>query len=204
MKSNENVKVQRSKQNFKNAYIELIALKGYSQVTVSNIVEQAGYNRSSYYKYFDGKEAITAEIMDEFMEGFIAVAKKNSNSRISQLEDATNHTIELFEHIKNNKTYFKLLTFEDTLPHIQDKFISVIVNILDKEIVFLTGDNDENHNDYLNSFRAFGTYGFILTWIKNDFDISPSQAAKHLINFYIKSYTSVMHVKYHEEPYSEI
>ncbi|WP_282020247.1 TetR/AcrR family transcriptional regulator [Planomicrobium okeanokoites] len=49
--NNENLSPQalRTKQDFKKAFTELINEKGYSHVTVTDIVQRAEYNRATFY-----------------------------------------------------------------------------------------------------------------------------------------------------------
>ena len=53
--SEDGRRMRRSKKSFKKNFIDLIQEKGYKNVTVTDIVERADYNRSTFYMYFRDK-----------------------------------------------------------------------------------------------------------------------------------------------------
>ena len=50
---------ERTKRHLKEAYIELINEKGYSHVSVTDIVHRAQYNRATFYLYYLDKFHLT-------------------------------------------------------------------------------------------------------------------------------------------------
>ena len=53
------------------ATIDLVAEKGYDDTTVDDIVDRANYSRSTFFRYFGGKEDVLfADLPDRFVEVF--------------------------------------------------------------------------------------------------------------------------------------
>lgn len=79
-------RVRRTKQTLKKILIELIALKGYENITVKDIVESADYNRTTFYRHYSNKEEILDELIEEMINKFIkAFRAPYKNTRIVKL-----------------------------------------------------------------------------------------------------------------------
>ena len=74
----EDLRVTKSKLAIKQAFIELVEIKGYSKVSVSDIAKKANINRNTFYLHFEDKEYLVKEILQE---------------HISKIEDALGTTI---------------------------------------------------------------------------------------------------------------
>jgi len=59
---------QRSREAIKEAALELFARQGYTHTTVSQIATRAGVSKGLLYNYFDGKEDLLYQIIEEQIE----------------------------------------------------------------------------------------------------------------------------------------
>jgi len=51
-----------------NAALELIALKGYQQMTIQDILDQLGISKGAFYHYFDSKSAVLEAVIDQMVD----------------------------------------------------------------------------------------------------------------------------------------
>ncbi len=56
---------------------EIFSNKGYRMSSVSDIVEEAGIGRGTFYLYFDSKKEIFLELIEGFFKGYAEVLNKN-------------------------------------------------------------------------------------------------------------------------------
>lgn len=56
---------------------EVFSKKGYRMASVSDIVEEAGIGRGTFYVYFDSKKEIFLELIEAYFEGFATQLKEN-------------------------------------------------------------------------------------------------------------------------------
>jgi AcrR family transcriptional regulator len=56
---------------------EVFARKGYRMASVSDIVEEAGIGRGTFYLYFDSKKEIFLELIEAYFRGFAEVLQRN-------------------------------------------------------------------------------------------------------------------------------
>lgn len=181
--------VERTEKLFKEAFAGLIKEKGYSKVTVKDIVEKADFNRSSFYNYFNDKEAIAEDITLEIIAGFIRASRKPyENSSQINFNLLSPSSLPVFEYIYDSRKYFDLLTVVDTIPNLGDRLIQAIKNIYKEELQFISNKNtvDFNSSNLIN-YRTYGFYGMIHEWITSRYMASPQEMTKELISLFCYS-----------------
>ena len=89
--------------------LRLFASRGYSAVTVEHIVQEAGVSRSTFFRYFDTKDAVlfhhSAQALDDMLADFTA-RRRAGTGRRSALRQAILAASVPFEEQRN---YFRLL-----------------------------------------------------------------------------------------------
>jgi AcrR family transcriptional regulator len=69
MDKNVDRRVRRTKAQLKQAFIKLMEVKSYDQITVTDIVNQADYNRATFNRHYNFKEELAEELIsDKTME----------------------------------------------------------------------------------------------------------------------------------------
>jgi AcrR family transcriptional regulator len=99
---------ERTRRAFVQAAISLIIERGYDAVTVTDIAEQAGYGRGTFYLHFENKEDVVWSILRRYFE--------NLNMRIAaSLDDASGPRqayqswLNMFENAGQLAQFFRLL-----------------------------------------------------------------------------------------------
>lgn len=176
----------RAKNNLKKAFIYLIKKKGYSSITIKDIVEKAEYSRGSFYKYYLDKEDMAHEISNDIIEGYVGVCRDifKEGSTLYFKNVNTVKTYKIFEYIKENVDRFDLFGIEDTIPGLKSRLIEAIRLMLRDEMSFYTDKREEHKSDYIINFRAYGTYGVLIQWISNNYSDSPQFIADEIFKLY--------------------
>ncbi|MEK5331168.1 MULTISPECIES: TetR/AcrR family transcriptional regulator [unclassified Lysinibacillus] len=179
MKSNSN-QALRTKHFLKKAFIDMVHKKGFSAVTVKDIVDYAQYNRTTFYVYYQNIDDLVEELMEEMFEAiqYNSMSKYVSNSRV-KVQELTTHSFELLYYIYDHRDYFTLLLLEDTLPRIHQQLPEAIFNLLkDKFDIHYGVSVVDDHSQ--KRYMAYGTAGLILDWIAQDFDATPGEMTERL------------------------
>lgn len=66
-KKAEDRRVRRTKRLFHEAFIQLLAEKEYHQITVTDIVHYADYNRTTFYLHYKYKEDLADEVIEHLL-----------------------------------------------------------------------------------------------------------------------------------------
>ena len=156
------------------ALILLLEKKEYSFITVKEICEKAGVNRSTFYLHYETIDDLLSECI-EYVGN--KITKKFSNKVInkqvikdSQLEDllliTPEYLLPYLEFLKENKAIYKIAYSQPNVFKEQ-----YIVNHLHKNIFepivnrFLVPKNEQK---YMMSFYLSGMGSLMVEWIKND------------------------------------
>jgi AcrR family transcriptional regulator len=101
--SKQDRRSQRSRQLVNSAMMQLLLEKRYEEISVQDIVEQAGVGRSTFYTHYFDKEDVQASLMEEILETL--------NRQLSQRKTGQGIVpgLELFRHIQDHHQHFEAL-----------------------------------------------------------------------------------------------
>ncbi len=107
MNTKNNRRRKASQDKIEKVFVELLETKEISEIRVSEIVELAGLNRSTFYANYDDIYTLADSIRDKLEKD----VEKLYENEIQHAYNSNNY-LKLFHHIYNNqsfyKTYFKL------------------------------------------------------------------------------------------------
>lgn len=179
-----NRSIRRTKRIFKLHFISLIREKGYKNVTVTDIVERADYNRSTFYLYFKDKEDLTEELVNEILEelhySFHVPFEDVEDIKYNHILPSSNT---FFQHLYKYKNFYSLLTIQDTIPGLQQKFLGKMKEIFDA-ITYINTENEEIQIEHFNTYKMYGSYGVLLEWIEGGYVKSPDEIADNLLEIF--------------------
>ena len=157
------------------AFLTLLAKKDFEYITVKEICEVAGVNRSTFYLHYETMSDLLAESVSRMNEQFLACMEKDSEAFSAKLQNCPRDEIYLITpdyltpylgYIKNNKQLFRAVT-ENAAVLGMDKsydrmFHHVFTPILDRYGV------PEQDRTYIMAFYIQGLMAIISEWLKND------------------------------------
>jgi len=94
-------------QQLMNAALELFARKGYHNAKVSDVVKISGVSQGTFYWYFESKEQLAVQLIEEGKQNLIKVIeqgyRKDAGSVNDMLESTTRLLTDLFEFANQNR-----------------------------------------------------------------------------------------------------
>lgn len=185
----------RTKEHFRDALIKLIKKKGYHAVTVKDIVEEAAYNRSTFYFHYQDKIELAEDLLDKMFTGLEDSAGiMYTPRRRTSTKDIDVPSFSLIAYFYENKSFFELIKYEDTLPGMHTRFPNAIKNIYEKQFEFQTINDLHVNMDYFKIYTAFGFYGLVRNLIAEDFQTPEEQFTQEVIELsqtHIQSFTYI-------------
>ena len=153
------------------ALLVLLEKKEYAFITVTEICEKAGVNRSTFYLHYETKDDLLIETIEMINRRFQAAfdneviePSKKDKDELFLISDK--YLIPYLNFIKENKKIYKLIhdkpyifKKQQTFQKIYDELFSVI---LDKYGV------SKEEKEYIFVFFSFGLVAIIQKWIEND------------------------------------
>lgn len=156
------------------ALILLLEKKDYSFITVKEICEKAGVNRSTFYLHYQNVD----DLLSECIEYVGSKIQKKFNDKImdkgiirtSKLQDLVlitpNYLLPYLEFLKENKAIYKIAYSQ---PNVFKE--KTVVNHLYKNIFEPILDRfsvPKTEQKYMLSFYLSGLGAIMIDWIKND------------------------------------
>lgn len=148
------------------ALVSLMEKKPFSEITVTDIIKDAGVARASYYRNFQTKEEVLISLTDELMELF--------KKQISQLNAALfsyEYILLIFRFFRHYKSMI--------LPVFHSGLAYIYLDMLDRELEERLGTMQFNDvKRYRVYFYSGALYNVFLKWLENDMKETPTEMAE--------------------------
>ncbi len=167
---------ERTRRHFYEALIELIQKHGFQSITVKDIVERAGYNRSTFYIHFQDKFELADNLLEMMLDGLeVAVGEPYLFGEKVYTTKLKAPSFNIIYYIYQNRKFFELLTLDDTIPSLHTRMPLTITKIYMEQFKFETINNQPVNMDMFKHYTSYGFYGLMLQWITSGFE-KPEEA----------------------------
>lgn len=175
-------RVRRTKQEFQQALLDLLENQEYERITVSQIAQQAGLNRATFYLHYEDKEDLLeqylSKYLDEFKRGAIIIPKE------FRYDSHYPHPlfIRMFEHMEENIKFYQIMLSDLDNSKIYFSIKMIIASFVEDASEYMQRDGI-NYDVPVNLSNAYITeayLGTILWWLENDMPYSPLEMATQL------------------------
>lgn len=157
------------------AFLTLLEKKDFAYITVKEICEAAGVNRSSFYLHYETMADLLSESVSHMNEQFLTYMKKDSQTFVTKLRDCPLDELYLITpeyltpylgYIEQHKRLFRTAT-ENAAVLGMDKsydrmFRHVFTPILDRYGI------PQQDRRYIMAFYIQGLMAIISEWLRND------------------------------------
>lgn len=183
----EDPRIRRTKRLLRTAFLQLLQEKNIEQITVTDVIQTADYNRSTFYRHYPHIEAFIEDLLTEEITNLLNIFKAPyRNHPTVHLTALKPEDISLFDYISGNKTFYKEWTKLNVHQQFKMKFIDEIQSFYANEIMMDLPHTVPLDRQFYTSFYAHGIYGLIFKWISGGFQQSPRFMSEQLC--YIMTY----------------
>ena len=159
-----------TRQVFIDTFCTLYKTKRIEKITIKELTDQAGYNRSTFYKYFDDIYALLTSIEDELIVKFKEIIIMNIKSTVDEISFSSFITIQE----ENPKILHALLANPNNLRSIER--LKMEMNLIFIEQLNIS-KTDAKAN-YILEFYISGVISVVRRWLINEKDISFEELAE--------------------------
>jgi AcrR family transcriptional regulator len=157
-------RIQRTEQLLRGALIALILKKGYTAITVQDILDQANLGRSTFYAHYRDKEDLLLSgfetLLNAFEKEYALVADRPTSPDISGRE----LTLFLFQHADENRALFKAMIGKQGGEVIQQAAQKYLSQMTEKYLAYHFQDQPGRYPFGLLVHYVVSSYLAILTW----------------------------------------
>lgn len=157
------------------AFLALLEQREFAYITVKEICEKAGVNRSTFYLHYETLEDLLSESVEYMNEQFLAYMKQDAEVFMTRIRECPLSELYLItpmyltpylNYIKEHKHLFLTATKNANALRLEDSYNNlfhfVFLPILERYQV-----PDESRN-YMMAFYVQGLMAIITQWLKND------------------------------------
>lgn len=183
MEKKEDRRVARTKKDLKNAFLSLLeTTTDIKQISITDIVEKADYNRTTFYVHYSDKYDLLEDISQDTINGFLhAFREPYQTDQEIQLNKLPLTAIRIFNYIKENSNLFSTLFSNPIFVAFPKKFVKAIEQIFKDEITYI--DDKILHIDKELHIRStsYSILGLVQYWIDQDFQYSQEFMTEQMI-----------------------
>ena len=157
------------------AFLELIEKKDFSYITVKEICEKAGVNRSTFYLHYETISDLLAESAQHIIDGFVDFMPYDTAEFIEKLNSRPLEELYLItpeyltpylEYVREHRRVFRATVENASALRMNDAYKSlsrhIFYPILDRFHV------PHENKSYIMSFFISGLMAIINEWLKDD------------------------------------
>lgn len=175
------------------ALLKLLEEKEFEYITIKELCQKAGVNRSTFYLHYENMNDLLVESLDYMLEKFydhyndekfnLNIIKSLDNNDLILIKPK--YIIPYLEFVKANKKLFLVATNNpalfDVYKTFEKMYKDVFSPILDKYNVL------ENEKKYILAFYLNGLHSIIIEWIKTDCKDSIDYICSLFIKYIIRN-----------------
>ncbi len=122
--------VTRTKQSIEHAYLELLFKKGYSRITVNEVIDLADVSRGTFYAHYRDIPDLEDKVLDRVVNALRAACEVEEILSIGEItESKLREVFELFYSFRDD---FKALLVIENNSKMLGKVRTVLVDAIDK------------------------------------------------------------------------
>lgn len=157
------------------AFLELLEKKDFAFITVKEICESAGVNRSTFYLHYETIEDLLSESTEFMYKQFVTHMNEEPSEFISKID--TCHLDELYlitpnymtpylEYVKEHRRLFRTVTEKADTFRLDLTYTKMFYHIF--EPILKRFGVPESDRKYLMTFYIHGLNAIITEWLKSD------------------------------------
>ncbi|UFT99960.1 TetR/AcrR family transcriptional regulator [Radiobacillus kanasensis] len=162
--------MSNAKETIIEAFLQLLYEKKFEDLTVKQIIQKAGFSRSTFYLHFADKYELMEDVRWSLNGQFLSFYETS----FYQWGKPVTHY--LCEHIFTYRSFYEV-EFTDA------KAARQLSNKLATRLMEAFHDQD------YAIFASFGTIGYLSFWVKSGFEMSPAEAADKLLKIGLTDWT---------------
>jgi len=174
--------------SIKQSFKALVVLRSYDRFTVSDVCQQAGVSRKTFYAHFQDKRAVVSRIfVDE------ALKPVEELHRLLHAEDLKSAPKLLTEHMYqsmyDDREYYTRLVGRNA----DYTFVDIVTAEIAKmnHSLLASYNVTDTEREYMAYFFAAAQAMLMFKWIREGMRITPQQMAQYFIKWSVRSWIDV-------------
>ncbi len=141
--------------------LKLLHEKPINDISISELCDNAGVGRTSFYRNFESKEDILKVYIDQLFRDWMEEYDRNGDNSLNELMK------EMFTHFEKHQDFYQLLNERNLIYLLKD----VVIGICGPK------PEHEKMEAYAKAFVAYSLYGWMEVWFQRGMQESAEEMA---------------------------
>ncbi len=141
--------------------LKLLHEKPINDISISELCDNAGVGRTSFYRNFESKEDILKVYIDQLFRDWMEEYDRNDDNSLNELIK------EMFTHFEKHRDFYQLLNERNLIYLLKD----VVIGICGPK------PEHEKMEAYAKAFVAYSLYGWMEVWFQRGMQESAEEMA---------------------------
>lgn len=156
------------------AFLELLAEKDFAYITVKEICQRAGVNRSTFYLHYETLGDLLNESVEHAMEGFVRQFDENEDNFFQKLKDCPleelvfitpRYLFPYLSYIRENRKLFRTMVEQSSALGLEKSYQSLFRHVFDP--ILERFQVPRGARQYTMMFYIHGIMAVIMQWLQN-------------------------------------
>ncbi len=174
-----NQRIMLTKKLLKDSLIDMLHDQSIYHISIRELCEKAGINRSTFYKYYGNQFDLLEEMEKDLLEA--------TEHFLSQQTDIKNAAVieQILKYLESNIDFVRLLINSNVDPTFANKLFSLTpIQSMLKDVFKNRSEPDEY--EYITNFLIHGAYQSVCMWLNKENRESSEWMAQFLIDNIIR------------------
>jgi len=177
-KRGQDRRVRRTRSALRAAMQDLMAEKGYEQVTIEELTERADIGRTTFYLHYSAKQDLLLEQFDELLDQLVGqlsdipLSSWSRQGKVLPTEDHPGRPICLiFQHAATNEELYQIVLQGEGVDQVSERLQTMMTNAVNAYLHHKLGDKSEKMTlefpvDLFGNYFAGAMLGVIKWWLE--------------------------------------
>jgi AcrR family transcriptional regulator len=181
-------RIQRSKEILKTTLIDLLEHKDFNDISVTEIVKMANYNRGTFYNNFGTKEYLLDEVIQDTLDELKSEIRKPYNRTLKvNLMEMKPEDISVFHYFIKEQRLYSILLSVHIRVDFRHQLAKTIEELFIKEYQFEIPEQLQLDSSWLYVYKAHGVAAVMIRWLENGCIEKPEEMSKQILLLMVTS-----------------
>lgn len=169
-----NQRIALTKKLLKNSLTEMLQTHSIYQISIRELCQKAGINRSTFYKYYGSQFDLLAEMENDLFHSVETVF-------VSQTDPSEELVVQVMCYLEQDIEFVRLLLNSNVDPQFPEKLFTL--EPIRRMGLELKADMTEEEYEYFSCFILHGVYEMVHKWINKEKRESPARITSLIFRF---------------------
>jgi AcrR family transcriptional regulator len=163
-------RILKTRTEIKRVFLELLQIKEFEDIKVTEIAEQANIARKTFYLHYIDKY----DLLDSIIDAHISELKKAS--AYSKEIDYNEAEFLWFKYIEENFNFFSKMLGSKSTEYFRNQFLIFLIDDINNDMKTLI--KNEKDREVAVNFFSYGALGLLEWWLNSDYPENAEEISK--------------------------